>query len=179
MKTSTIIWIVVIIIVIVLGFWYWGSMGTQSPSTSTNSGYTGTPSQTNTPVPPSPTVTDLSTASTSTLGTYLIAENGMTLYEYTKDKAGVSNCTGTCATVWPPYTVPAGESSSTLGVGADVPGQIGTITRADGTLQITYNNIPLYYYEKDQNVGDVKGENVGGFGVVTVSSASSSSVPVE
>ena len=176
MKTSSIIWLVVIIIIIVLGFWYWGSMATQSPSATPSS--TSTLGQTNTPVPPA--ITDLGTASSGTLGTYLVSENGMTLYQYTKDKPGVSNCTGTCATIWPPYTIPAGETSSTLSVGANVSGQIGTITRADGTLQITYNNIPLYYYSKDNVPGDTNGQGVAGtWFVVNASTASSSTVPVE
>ena len=41
-------------------------------------------------------------------------------------------------------------------------GQVGVITRADGTYQVTYNGIPLYFYDKDKNVGDTTGQGVGG-----------------
>jgi predicted lipoprotein with Yx(FWY)xxD motif len=101
----------------------------------------------------------LKTGTSSTLGTYLTAANGMTLYMYTKDTPGVSNCTGTCATAWTPYTVsvPDGLVGS-LGIS----GQIGTIARADGTMQLTYNNKPLYFWQKDKKAGDTTGQNVGG-----------------
>jgi predicted lipoprotein with Yx(FWY)xxD motif len=38
----------------------------------------------------------------------------------------------------------------------------GTTTRTDGTVQVTYNGWPLYYYEKDKAPGDVTGQDVGG-----------------
>jgi predicted lipoprotein with Yx(FWY)xxD motif len=181
MKRSTVIWLIIIVVIIVIGLWYWGSTGTQNPgsASTTTTEYGGTPNTTSTPVS-SATPVDLNTASTGTLGTYLVAENGMTLYRYTKDKPGVSNCTGQCAAIWPPYTIPPGETSSSLSVAANVPGQIGTIMRADGTTQITYNNTPLYYYSNDQAPGDTTGENVAGtWFVVAASTASSSSVPIE
>ena len=40
--------------------------------------------------------------------------------------------------------------------------KLGTTTRKDGTLQVTYNGWPLYYYEKDKAAGDVTGQDVGG-----------------
>ena len=38
----------------------------------------------------------------------------------------------------------------------------GTVTRADGSAQLTYNGRPLYFYIKDTNPGDTKGQGVGG-----------------
>ena len=40
-------------------------------------------------------------------------------------------------------------------------GELGTITRDDGSLQVTYNGMPLYYYAKDMARGDTTGEGVG------------------
>lgn len=106
-------------------------------------------------------VLTLNTATDPKLGTMLVATNGMTLYYYTKDTANVSNCTGQCAVNWPPYTVNAANASNLAG-GLNVTGKIGTITRADGTTQLTYNGKPLYFYIKDKKPGDVTGQNVGG-----------------
>ncbi|MBV9349706.1 MAG: hypothetical protein JO026_03065 [Patescibacteria group bacterium] len=84
----------------------------------------------------------------------------MTLYKYTKDTNNVSNCTGQCAVMWPPYTV--ADQSNLSNVKPDVKGSVGTITRADGTLQVTYNGMPLYFYNKDAKPGDTTGQGVGG-----------------
>lgn len=96
---------------------------------------------------------------TTALGSYLIAYNGATVYTYAKDTAGVSTCTGQCAANWLPYVVPAG---SRLNLQAGVKGAIGTIVRQDGTTQVTYKGMPLYFYIQDKFSGDTKGQGVGG-----------------
>jgi predicted lipoprotein with Yx(FWY)xxD motif len=40
--------------------------------------------------------------------------------------------------------------------------QVGTITRDDGTKQVTLNGHPLYTYSGDSAAGDVAGQGVGG-----------------
>jgi predicted lipoprotein with Yx(FWY)xxD motif len=90
-----------------------------------------------------------------TKGSYLADFSGMTLYTYDKDTAGVSNCYGTCATVWPPYTSGATAESA-------LPANITVVTRTDGTKQFAWNGMPLYYYAKDKNPGDILGDGVGG-----------------
>jgi predicted lipoprotein with Yx(FWY)xxD motif len=65
----------------------------------------------------------LNTASTNALGAFLVAANGMTLYKYTPDQPGISNCTGGCATAWPPYTIPASEAGLTLGGATGISGR--------------------------------------------------------
>jgi len=88
-------------------------------------------------------------------GTVLVAgSNGMTLYNFTHDSAGVSNCKGGCATIWPPLTVPAGQSATG---GTGVNGALATITRDDGSLQVTYKGMPLYFFHKDARPGDTNG----------------------
>jgi predicted lipoprotein with Yx(FWY)xxD motif len=93
-----------------------------------------------------------------TLGSFLVDDKGMTLYLFTKDTPNTTVCYDKCATAWPPLltTGPAGA-----GEGVDA-SMLGTTTRTDGTVQVTYNSWPLYYYEKDKAAGDVTGQDVGG-----------------
>lgn len=90
------------------------------------------------------------------VGTYLVASNGMTLYAFKRDGLGVSNCADQCAAAWPPYTV---ESADGLTVADGIWGAVGTIARADGTLQVTYNDMPLYFWANDTAAGDTTGNN--------------------
>ena len=90
-------------------------------------------------------------------GTVLVAgSNGMTVYKYRADVAGSgkSACNGGCATSWPPLTVPRGTS---LTDGSGASGKLATIRRSDGTLQVTYNGHPLYFFAGDSAPGDVNG----------------------
>lgn len=84
--------------------------------------------------------------------------NGMTLYVFAKDSAnsGKSACSGGCAATWPPLTVTGTPSA---GVGAS--GTLGTITRDDGSKQVTYNGLPLYHYGGDHASGDTNGNYPG------------------
>jgi predicted lipoprotein with Yx(FWY)xxD motif len=96
--------------------------------------------------------------SVGSLGTVLVdAKSGMTVYTFAKDVAnsGTSNCTGGCLQTWPALTVAAG---STPTAGDGVTGTLGTITRADdGSLQVTYNGLPLYFFSGDRAPGDGNG----------------------
>ena len=105
----------------------------------------------------------VSTASSSK-GTVLAGPTGLTLYTYAKDSEATSACSGGCATAWPPLTVPAGQAPT---AGAGVTGTLATLTRADGTVQVTYNGWPLYYWKGDKAAGDVTGDGVNGFAVAT------------
>jgi predicted lipoprotein with Yx(FWY)xxD motif len=103
----------------------------------------------------------LMTATVGTVGTLVVAANGMTVYTFDKDVAnsGTSACSGGCIAKWPAVTVPAG--STPTGASA-VTGKLGTITRADdGTLQVTYNGKPLYFFSGDKAVGDSNGIYTG------------------
>jgi predicted lipoprotein with Yx(FWY)xxD motif len=56
---------------------------------------------------------------------------------------------------WPALTLATGETPTG---GPGVTGTLGTITRADdGTLQVTYNGKPLYFFKNDQAPGDLNG----------------------
>ena len=88
---------------------------------------------------------------------FLVDDKGMSLYLYTKDSPNTSNCYGKCATAWPPLLT---SGTPVGGDGLDA-SKFGTTTRTDGTVQVTYNGWPLYYFAKDKQPGDVTGQNVG------------------
>jgi predicted lipoprotein with Yx(FWY)xxD motif len=104
-------------------------------------------------------VYDVKTATDAKAGTFLTGEDGKTLYIFTKDAPGTSACAGDCAATWPPFILASGES---VKAGSGVAGTLATITRADGSAQVTYNGQPLYYFAADQKAGDVNGQGVGG-----------------
>ena len=92
-----------------------------------------------------------------TAGTVLVdGDDGMTVYIFTKDvkDSGKSACSGGCLDTWPALTVAAGTTPTG---GTGVTGKLGTITRDDGTLQVTYNGLPLYYFKNDKAPGDANG----------------------
>jgi predicted lipoprotein with Yx(FWY)xxD motif len=95
------------------------------------------------------------------LGAFLVAANGMTLYDFGIDTPGVSNCTDQCIEIWPPLTV-ASADELYAGLGAVAPDDLGLITRADsGALQVTYRDRPLYFYIEDSEPGDANGQGFG------------------
>jgi predicted lipoprotein with Yx(FWY)xxD motif len=108
----------------------------------------------------------IGTATSANLGTVLTGPNGMTLYTHAGDSATSSTCTGQCATAWPPLLT-TGQPSA----GTGLTGQPGTLTRPDGTTQVTYRGLPLYYWQGDAKAGDVTGDGVNGFSVATVGQA--------
>jgi predicted lipoprotein with Yx(FWY)xxD motif len=104
-------------------------------------------------------------ATSGSLGSYLTDPNGMTLYTRTGDSATSSGCTGSCAVAWPPLLVATGGSAT---AGSGVTGTFATLSRADGTVQVTYQGLPLYGWKGDTKAGDVTGEGVNGFLVATL-----------
>src|SRR5438128_9967096 len=90
----------------------------------------------------------------STYGTILFDSRGFALYAFTKDTGGRSACGGGCAKAWPPYIAKGAVSGP----------RVGTITRADGTKQVTYAGRPLYYYVGDRKPGQILCQNVSEFG---------------
>jgi len=109
---------------------------------------------------------------------YVTDSSGRAVYIYTKDPANKSVCTGSCATQWPPVVLPASlaqafqqQYSNSMSLPQlagfiNAPGitsnKLGVTPRADGSLQLSFNNWPLYYYYLDSNPGDIKGQTVNG-----------------
>jgi predicted lipoprotein with Yx(FWY)xxD motif len=79
--------------------------------------------------------------------------SGKTLYWFVPDTSTTSNCTGACATYWPPVLGP-------VTAGSGVTGTLGVITRPDGTMQATYDGHPLYTYVADSGPGQAKGNGL-------------------
>jgi predicted lipoprotein with Yx(FWY)xxD motif len=93
-------------------------------------------------------------------GKALVTGNGRALYLFEADKNGKSTCTGACASAWPPYTV-SGKAQAGAGVNRSL---LGTIQRADGSMQVTYNGHPLYLFTGDSGGGTANGEGSKAFG---------------
>jgi predicted lipoprotein with Yx(FWY)xxD motif len=119
------------------------------------------------PAPPPPAAANIKLASTQSLGNFLVAANGRTLYYFGLDlpasggQPAVSNCTGPCLPVWPIFhadalNVDAGLSAS----------DFGEITRADGSKQTTFKGWPLYFFAGDAKAGDTNGDNFEGWWVL-------------
>jgi predicted lipoprotein with Yx(FWY)xxD motif len=125
-----------------------GSSGSSSSSTGAQSGASA-----------SGTATVISTKSGSA-GTFLTDGSGRTVYLWVKDGMNSSACSGACASLWPPVTT----SGSTTASGSAKSSDLSTITRSDGTKQVTYNGHPLYYYAGDSGAGQTNGQGTDSFG---------------
>ena len=78
---------------------------------------------------------------------------------FLQDTGDTSTCTGDCAATWPAL-VAKGEVKAGGGGGVDE-SLLGTSARDDGTMQVTYNGHPLYYFSGDQAPGDTNGQGIG------------------
>jgi predicted lipoprotein with Yx(FWY)xxD motif len=85
----------------------------------------------------------------SPFGKVLVAENGMTLYTFTKDTPGVSTCVDVCLEHWPPLFADDSDKAD---------GRFTVIERADETYQWAADGKPLYFYWEDKAPGDTLGE---------------------
>ena len=78
---------------------------------------------------------------------------GMTLYTYTRDMTGYSNCNDACAQAWPPFVAATDARSS---------GDWSIVHRDDGKLQWAYKGAALYTFAKDAKPGDTTGDGSAG-----------------
>ena len=94
------------------------------------------------------------------IGTYLTADKGRSVYLWVADSGGTSACSGACAKFWPPVET-KGKPKADHGVNAAL---LGTTMRSDGSEQVTYKGHPLYYYLPDRSKGQTTGQGNDGFG---------------
>ena len=99
------------------------------------------------------------TTASSGYGTVLALSNGQTVYMFTADTTTSSACNSTCVTIWRP--VAGGKVVGGAGVSG---ANLGSISRSDGSKQLTYNGHPLYTYVGDNSSGSVSGQNINSFG---------------
>jgi predicted lipoprotein with Yx(FWY)xxD motif len=102
----------------------------------------------------------LSAATVSGVGAVVTDADGKTLYRFDKDlsQPPTSNCDGECAAAWLP--VLAGPATPMLKGIQET--QVGTVSRKDGSKQITLNGWPLYEFTGDQAPGQANGQGVNG-----------------
>ena len=93
-------------------------------------------------------------------GTFLTDGSGRAVYLWAKDSSGASSCEGACAGAWPPVTTTGSPTASGSAKASD----LGTITRSDGSKQVTYDGHPLYYFSGDSGPGMASGQGSDGFG---------------
>jgi predicted lipoprotein with Yx(FWY)xxD motif len=89
-------------------------------------------------------------------GSVLTTKDGFALYTYTADPDGASACSGDCLRIWPALLLPPGTSQPVGGPGVT---GLGVINRPEG-MQVTFDQRPLYTYDKDTQPGQVTGTGV-------------------
>ena len=99
----------------------------------------------------------LSDAQNPALGTIVVNGKGLTVYRFDADKPSVSNCSGACATLWPPV-----KFTKKLKLKGIPRAAIGNIMTKDGICQATINGRPAYTYAKDTAPGQINGQGIGG-----------------
>ena len=93
-------------------------------------------------------------------GSFLTNGSGRAVYLWAADSMNKSTCSGACAGAWPPVTTMGKVTAADGAKAAD----LGTITRSDGTKQVTYSGHPLYYFAGDSGPGQTNGQGSDSFG---------------
>ena len=141
----------------------------------------------------STTTQTVAVQSVSGAGDVLVNDQGQVLYTNNRDSAGKVACTGECAAIWVPLTLPSGTTSPTGP--SDVASQLGTEAGPNGDMQVTFDGKPLYTFTQDMpgeasgdgfndsfagtsftwSVASVGGSSGGGQAAQTTTSSSNSS----
>jgi predicted lipoprotein with Yx(FWY)xxD motif len=127
--------------------------GTAAGSTTAGSAPAGTPASGSTTA----TVIESHAGSAAP---FLTNSSGRAVYLWAADSMNKSMCSGACAQAWPPVTS-MGQVTAAHGAKA---ADLGTITRSDGTKQVTYLGHPLYFFAGDSGAGQTNGQGSDSFG---------------
>lgn len=94
----------------------------------------------------------------SELGEIIVDVDGNTLYMFVPDQEanGEPTCYDDCADAWPAVEA---VDDPTVGEGLDQ-STVATVERTDGSTQLTYNDLPLYYFSGDEAAGDTNGQGL-------------------
>jgi len=128
-------------------------------------GGTSSPTAASSPSPspaasPAATGSTIAVATNAKLGQILVDGKGMTVYLFVVDTGTASTCYTSCAAAWPPVLT-TGAPQAGAGATASL---LGTTTRTDGNIEVTYAGHPLYYFVRDKAAGDTTGQGINGFG---------------
>ncbi len=97
-----------------------------------------------------------SSGATTTSNSKVVTNSaGFTVYWFAIDTPKKSNCNGACVSFWPP--VPGSAQLTNM---SSLPGKFGSIKRADGSKQLTYDGHPLYTFKQDTAPGQVNGNGI-------------------
>lgn len=113
-----------------------------------------TPADTTTPTPGGATLQ----LAKSSLGEILVDSAGNTLYLYANDTPTATACSTGCLGTWPALV---SDGPVTVGAGLGLE-DVGSVTAADGSTQVTFYGHPLYSFAGDAAPGDVNGQGIGG-----------------
>ena len=97
----------------------------------------------------------------SRFGQYLVDAGGRALYVFSEDAKGQPACQTNCATVWPPALAERLPSVNAPSLDRT---RVGLIALRDGSHQVAYFDLPLYYSESDLEPGDTWGHYAMSFG---------------
>jgi predicted lipoprotein with Yx(FWY)xxD motif len=89
------------------------------------------------------------------VGSVLVDRSGAALYTADQEANGTIRCRGECVSIWLPL-----EASGTPTGSDDVTGELGTVERPDGAMQVTYDGKPLYRFAEDSEPGKVTGDGL-------------------
>ena len=78
----------------------------------------------------------------SEFGRMLFDVTGQAIYLFDLETTSRPQCSDACAEAWPPVLT-KGDPVAGPGVDGSL---LATVERADGTVQVTYNDHPLYFY---------------------------------
>lgn len=114
----------------------------------------GTPTS-SIPVTSEPTI---NVSESTEFGPILVDDEGLSRYIFVDDTqhGESSSCNDECAAEWPPLL---SQGSPITGEGVDST-LLGTVTRADGSLQATYDGWPLYRFQGDTTLGNTNGQGM-------------------
>jgi predicted lipoprotein with Yx(FWY)xxD motif len=87
----------------------------------------------------------VSVKSVGDAGHVLVDSSGQALYASDLEANGKVLCTGACNSFWQPLTVENGAQTKSV----SLPGQLGALSRPDGSRQLTYNGMPLYSFTQE------------------------------
>jgi predicted lipoprotein with Yx(FWY)xxD motif len=109
---------------------------------------------------PAAAAATIKVAADAKLGQILVNGEGITVYLFVADTSTASTCYTSCAAYWPPVLT---TGAPVAGTGAKA-SLLGTTTRTDGKVEVTYAGHPLYYFIQDKKPGDTTGQGINNFG---------------